>query len=50
MRYARNQKAATSNGHFDSERKRQEEINAGLMTVMQGQRESLPACGANLAN
>jgi succinate dehydrogenase / fumarate reductase, flavoprotein subunit len=31
MRYARNQKAPTSNGHFDSERKRQEEINAGLM-------------------
>jgi succinate dehydrogenase / fumarate reductase, flavoprotein subunit len=31
MRYAHNQKSATSNGHFDSERKRQEEINAGLM-------------------
>jgi len=31
MRYARNQKAATSNGHFESERKRQEEINAGLI-------------------
>ena len=31
MRYARNQKPATSNGHFESERKRQEEINAGLM-------------------
>jgi succinate dehydrogenase / fumarate reductase flavoprotein subunit len=31
VRYARNQKAPTSNGHFDSERKRQEEINAGLM-------------------
>ncbi len=31
MRYARNQQAAASNGHFDSERKRQEEINAGLM-------------------
>jgi succinate dehydrogenase / fumarate reductase, flavoprotein subunit len=31
VRYARNQKAVTSNGHFDSERKRQEEINAGLM-------------------
>ncbi len=31
MRYARNQKAAAGNGHFDSERKRQEEINAGLM-------------------
>jgi len=31
LRYARNQKAPTSNGHFDSERKRQEEINAGLM-------------------
>jgi len=31
VRYARNQKAPTSSGHFDSERKRQEEINAGLM-------------------
>jgi succinate dehydrogenase / fumarate reductase flavoprotein subunit len=31
MRYARNQHAAAGNGHFDSERKRQEEINAGLM-------------------
>jgi succinate dehydrogenase / fumarate reductase, flavoprotein subunit len=31
VRYARNQKAATSNGHFESERKRQEEINTGLM-------------------
>jgi succinate dehydrogenase / fumarate reductase flavoprotein subunit len=31
MRYARNQQAAAGNGHFDSERKRQEEINAGLM-------------------
>jgi len=31
MRYARNQQAAATNGHFDSERKRQEEINAGLM-------------------
>ena len=31
VRYARNQPAARSNGHFDSERKRQEEINAGLM-------------------
>ena len=31
FRYAKNQAAATSNGHFDSERKRQEEINAGLM-------------------
>jgi succinate dehydrogenase / fumarate reductase flavoprotein subunit len=31
MRYARNQKAAMSNSHFDAERKRQEEINAGLM-------------------
>src|SRR3981189_3106045 len=31
MRYARNQKAASGNAHFDSERKRQEEINAGLM-------------------
>jgi succinate dehydrogenase / fumarate reductase, flavoprotein subunit len=31
VRHARNQKAAASNGHFDSERKRQEEINARLM-------------------
>jgi succinate dehydrogenase / fumarate reductase flavoprotein subunit len=31
MRYARNQAAAASNGHFNNERKRQEEINAGLM-------------------
>jgi succinate dehydrogenase / fumarate reductase, flavoprotein subunit len=31
MRYAKNQAAAATNGHFDSERKRQEEINAGLM-------------------
>jgi succinate dehydrogenase / fumarate reductase flavoprotein subunit len=31
VRYARNQQAAASDGHFDSERKRQEEINAGLM-------------------
>jgi succinate dehydrogenase / fumarate reductase flavoprotein subunit len=31
VRYARNLPAAPSNGHFDSERKRQEEINAGLM-------------------
>jgi succinate dehydrogenase flavoprotein subunit len=31
VRYARNQQAAASNGHFDSERKRQEEINAGLL-------------------
>jgi succinate dehydrogenase / fumarate reductase, flavoprotein subunit len=31
VRYARNQKAAVTNGHFDSERKRQQEINAGLM-------------------
>jgi len=31
MRYARNHQAAAGNGHFDSERKRQEEINAGLM-------------------
>ncbi len=31
MRYARNQSAAPGTGHFDSERKRQEEINAGLM-------------------
>jgi len=31
FRYAKNQSAATGNDHFDSERKRQEEINAGLM-------------------
>jgi succinate dehydrogenase / fumarate reductase, flavoprotein subunit len=31
FRYAKNQSAAPGNGHFDSERKRQEEINAGLM-------------------
>jgi succinate dehydrogenase / fumarate reductase flavoprotein subunit len=31
VRYARNLQAAPSNGHFDSERKRQDEINAGLM-------------------
>jgi succinate dehydrogenase / fumarate reductase flavoprotein subunit len=31
VRYAKNQQAAPTNGHFDSERKRQEEINAGLM-------------------
>jgi succinate dehydrogenase / fumarate reductase, flavoprotein subunit len=31
VRYARNQQASTSDGYFDSERKRQEEINAGLM-------------------
>ncbi len=31
VRYARNQQAAPNNGHFDSESKRQEEINAGLM-------------------
>jgi len=29
--YARSQQAAPNNGHFESERKRQEEINAGLM-------------------
>jgi succinate dehydrogenase / fumarate reductase flavoprotein subunit len=29
--YARGQQAAASNGHFEAERKRQEEINAGLM-------------------
>jgi succinate dehydrogenase / fumarate reductase, flavoprotein subunit len=31
VRYARNQPGSATNGHFDSERKRQEEINAGLM-------------------
>jgi len=31
VRYAKNQPASASNGHFDAERKRQEEINAGLM-------------------
>ncbi len=30
-RYARTQQAAASDGHFEAERKRQEEINAGLM-------------------
>ena len=30
VRYARSQEAASSNGHFDAERKRQEEINANL--------------------
>jgi succinate dehydrogenase / fumarate reductase, flavoprotein subunit len=31
FRYAQSQESAAGNGHFDSERKRQEEINAGLM-------------------
>jgi succinate dehydrogenase / fumarate reductase flavoprotein subunit len=31
VRYAQGQQAAATNGHFDAERKRQEEINAGLM-------------------
>jgi succinate dehydrogenase / fumarate reductase, flavoprotein subunit len=31
VQYARNQKAATSNGHFDTERKHQEENNSMLM-------------------
>jgi succinate dehydrogenase / fumarate reductase, flavoprotein subunit len=31
VRYARNQPGSATNGHFDSERKRQEEINAGLI-------------------
>ena len=31
VRYARTQQAAAGNGHFEAERKRQEEINAGLM-------------------
>jgi len=31
IRYAKNQQTAPGSGHFDSERKRQEEINAGLM-------------------
>jgi succinate dehydrogenase / fumarate reductase, flavoprotein subunit len=31
MRYATNLQAAAGEGHFDNERKRQEEINAGLM-------------------
>jgi succinate dehydrogenase / fumarate reductase flavoprotein subunit len=31
MRYAKSQSATPGNGHFDSERKRQEEINTGLM-------------------
>jgi succinate dehydrogenase flavoprotein subunit len=31
VHYAQGQQAASHNGHFDAERKRQEEINAGLM-------------------
>ncbi len=31
VQHAKNLQAAPSNGHFDAERKRQEEINAGLM-------------------
>jgi len=31
MKYARNLQAASANGHFDSERKRQQEINTKLM-------------------
>jgi succinate dehydrogenase / fumarate reductase, flavoprotein subunit len=31
MRYAKSQQAATGNGHFENERKRQEEINSRLM-------------------
>src|SRR5579859_5054522 len=31
VRYAQNAQTPSGNGHFDSERKRQEEINAGLM-------------------
>ncbi len=31
VQYAKNLQAASSNGHFDAEKKRQEEINAGLM-------------------
>ena len=31
MRYAQNQQSSANNGHHDSERKRQAEINAGLM-------------------
>jgi len=31
VEYATNAKAAPGNGHFDAERKRQEEVNAGLM-------------------
>jgi len=31
LRYAQNQQTPANNGHHDSERKRQEEINAGLM-------------------
>ncbi len=31
VRYARTQQAAAGNGHFEVERKRQEEINSGLM-------------------
>jgi len=33
VQYAKSLPAAASNGHFDAERKRQEEINAGLMSA-----------------
>src|SRR2546427_584654 len=33
MQYARGMKRSEGNGHFDSERKRQQEINAGLMSA-----------------
>jgi len=33
MQYARGMKKSDGNGHFDSERKRQQEINAGLMSA-----------------
>ncbi len=42
VNYARNLKAAPSNGYFDAERKRQEENNASLMKVG-WQRESVQA-------
>ena len=33
VQYAKNLQAAPGNGHFDAERKRQQEINAGLMSA-----------------
>src|SRR5882672_1018206 len=37
VRYARNLQAAPSNGHFEAERKRQQDINAGLMKADGGE-------------
>ena len=33
MQYARGMKKSDGNGYFDAERKRQQEINAGLMSA-----------------